>query len=365
MAAFETADPTSPSAAPTLHPSGPLPVHGAPVGRTVRVPLGETGFSVFPLILVILAIVQLLLNNSDSARAAILDALSRVTGGFHDEFVQTLAAAQATRRATGVIGVAVLLVGASWVFGELVSAFNIIWGLQPPERGGRHRPDQARARVGGRSEQVREDVAPTYELFVDRGGETVVEERGQVERDVRVAECLMGCGGGDDRLRAALPERIERPCLERLGTDRERHRRVGHGPERAGINALPPGETRERDLSWLDWSLLKAISPDGRTLLIDETAEGGGASGSVYLRPMDGSPAIRLGDGAANAMSPDGQWVIATFLDHGHGRLSMLPTGTGATGGSATTAVLTAFFCARTSMRFMTPSSSPSMEAPR
>ena len=51
MAAFETADPTSPSAAPTLHPSGPLPVHGAPLGRTVRVPLGETGFSVFPLIL--------------------------------------------------------------------------------------------------------------------------------------------------------------------------------------------------------------------------------------------------------------------------------------------------------------------------
>lgn len=51
MAAFETADPTSPSAAPILHPSGPLPVHGAPVGRTVRVPLGETGFSVFPLIL--------------------------------------------------------------------------------------------------------------------------------------------------------------------------------------------------------------------------------------------------------------------------------------------------------------------------
>ncbi|MFI8633498.1 aldo/keto reductase [Microbacterium sp. NPDC077663] len=51
MAAFETADPTSPTTAPTLHPSGPLPVHGAPLGRTVRVPLGETGLSVFPLIL--------------------------------------------------------------------------------------------------------------------------------------------------------------------------------------------------------------------------------------------------------------------------------------------------------------------------
>jgi hypothetical protein len=104
---------------------------------------------------------------------------------------------------------------------------------------------------------------------------------------------------------------------------------IGHGPERAGINALAPGETRERDLSWLDWSLLKAISPDGRLLLIDETAEGGGTSGSVYLRPMDGSPATRLGDGAAIAMSADGQWVIAAFFGGGPGRLVMLPTGVG------------------------------------
>jgi membrane protein len=95
-----------------------------------------TLFSLFPLILVVLAIIQLLLNNSDSARAAILDALARVTGGFRDEFVQTLEAAQHTRGASGVIGLVVLLLGASWVFGELVSAFNIIWGLQAPERGG-------------------------------------------------------------------------------------------------------------------------------------------------------------------------------------------------------------------------------------
>jgi dipeptidyl aminopeptidase/acylaminoacyl peptidase len=104
---------------------------------------------------------------------------------------------------------------------------------------------------------------------------------------------------------------------------------VGHGPERAGINALAPGETRERDLSWLDWSLLKDISPDGRLLLIDETAEGGGPAGSVYVRPMDGSPAVRLGDGAACGMSADGQWVVAAFYGGGSGRLVMLPTGVG------------------------------------
>jgi len=33
------------------HPSAPIPVQGAPLGAAVRVPLGETGFEVFPLIL--------------------------------------------------------------------------------------------------------------------------------------------------------------------------------------------------------------------------------------------------------------------------------------------------------------------------
>jgi len=51
MAAYETADQASPTVTPGTHPSGPLPVHGAPVGRAIRVPLGETAFSVFPLIL--------------------------------------------------------------------------------------------------------------------------------------------------------------------------------------------------------------------------------------------------------------------------------------------------------------------------
>jgi membrane protein len=95
-----------------------------------------TIFSLFPLILVILAIIQLLLDNSDTARAAIFDSLSRVTGGFRDEFVQTLQAMQQSQHSSGIIGAITLLLGASWVFGELVSAFNIIWSLQPPERGG-------------------------------------------------------------------------------------------------------------------------------------------------------------------------------------------------------------------------------------
>lgn len=34
-----------------LHPSSPIPVQGPPVGAALRVPLGETGLSIFPLIL--------------------------------------------------------------------------------------------------------------------------------------------------------------------------------------------------------------------------------------------------------------------------------------------------------------------------
>jgi membrane protein len=95
-----------------------------------------TLFSLFPLILVVLAITKLLLINSDAARDIILKGLSSVTGGFRDDFVQALDAAAKTRRASGIIGTATLILGSSWVFGELVSAFNIIWDVEPPSQGG-------------------------------------------------------------------------------------------------------------------------------------------------------------------------------------------------------------------------------------
>ncbi len=105
---------------------------------------------------------------------------------------------------------------------------------------------------------------------------------------------------------------------------------VGHGPERAGINGFARGESRERDLSWLDWSLLEDMSADGQTLLLDESAEGGGFDGSIYLRSIDGSPAVRLGDGIARSISPNGEWVIGSRnSSDGLGHLRLLPTGVG------------------------------------
>lgn len=95
-----------------------------------------TILSLFPLILVALAIVRVLFFNSDEARELILNGLASVTGGFRDDFDAALSAATRTRAGSGIIGTLLLLLGASWVFGELVSAFNIIWGLEAPSSGG-------------------------------------------------------------------------------------------------------------------------------------------------------------------------------------------------------------------------------------
>ena len=80
---------------------------------------------------------------------------------------------------------------------------------------------------------------------------------------------------------------------------------------RVSISALPPGETRERSLSWFDWSLLLDMTSDGKTILFSETGEAVGANYSIFVRKTDGSPAVRLGDGGFGALSPDGKWVLA------------------------------------------------------
>ena len=102
-----------------------------------------------------------------------------------------------------------------------------------------------------------------------------------------------------------------------------------HDNGRRGIIGLTPGESRERDLSWLDWSMASGLSDDGRTLLVTEQGDGAGPGYSVYLRKTDGSPAVRLGGGDGQALSPDGQWVLALRLDPAPAQIVILPTGPG------------------------------------
>jgi Tol biopolymer transport system component len=97
----------------------------------------------------------------------------------------------------------------------------------------------------------------------------------------------------------------------------------------ASVVALAPGEPRERDLSWFDRSNLAGLSDDGSLVLINETGDAAGPDGDYYVRRTDGSPAVRLGEGSAFALSPDGKWVVSRQRGS-RSTLILTPTGTGA-----------------------------------
>jgi Tol biopolymer transport system component len=97
---------------------------------------------------------------------------------------------------------------------------------------------------------------------------------------------------------------------------------------RAGMIALAPGDKKERDLSWHDWTVPRDLSNDGKLISFDETGEAGGETGALYVRGSDGSPAVRLGEGRTPTLSPDGKWVIARAPGARH-ELLQLPTGAG------------------------------------
>jgi len=94
--------------------------------------------------------------------------------------------------------------------------------------------------------------------------------------------------------------------------------------------------SKDRDLSWLDYSYPADLSSDGKTVLFDEEGVGGGArygktqelTYSVYIRSIDGSAAVRLGEGSAEALSPDQKWVIAQ-IPGSPAQFRLLPTKAG------------------------------------
>jgi dipeptidyl aminopeptidase/acylaminoacyl peptidase len=78
-----------------------------------------------------------------------------------------------------------------------------------------------------------------------------------------------------------------------------------------GLVVASPGVARERDLAWFEAASLAALSRDGQAVLFSDRGPGPGTGepypAHTYLRRTDGSPAVRLGEGLALALSPDGQ----------------------------------------------------------
>jgi len=96
---------------------------------------------------------------------------------------------------------------------------------------------------------------------------------------------------------------------------------------RLNARGMPPGGKAEVELGWLGWSLVRDIRNDGKQVLFEEEADGGGPNYTVFLRNTDGSPPIRLSEGVGLAISPDAKWVVTQDLNSP--ALKIVPTGAG------------------------------------
>jgi dipeptidyl aminopeptidase/acylaminoacyl peptidase len=90
-----------------------------------------------------------------------------------------------------------------------------------------------------------------------------------------------------------------------------------------GVDAI-----NERDLTWMNGSVVGALSPDGKTLIFSETLFGS-TSGLpwTFRRTLDRAPAVRLGLGSGVSLSPDGEWVLSLLKE----KVALLPVGAGET----------------------------------
>jgi serine/threonine protein kinase len=102
---------------------------------------------------------------------------------------------------------------------------------------------------------------------------------------------------------------------------------------RSGLQFRGPGDTKERDLDWLDYAQLRDLSSDGTQLAFDDWGSAADAVGLAYFRKTDGSPAVKLGAWSSPVLSPDGiQALVTEATSVGQVlRLALLPTGVGET----------------------------------
>jgi hypothetical protein len=105
---------------------------------------------------------------------------------------------------------------------------------------------------------------------------------------------------------------------------------LSHHSQRRELAGRPPGAAEDIELSWLDYSFASDLTEDGRSVFFAENGEGGGPGYSVYVRGLDGAAAVRLGEGAAMALSPDGRFALANRdYTTDAPQLVLIPTGAG------------------------------------
>jgi serine/threonine protein kinase/Tol biopolymer transport system component len=95
-----------------------------------------------------------------------------------------------------------------------------------------------------------------------------------------------------------------------------------------GFTSLASEGKGDIDLSYHDWNSPRSISRDGQFVLFEDSSEAVGPGYAVMMRKVDGTPPIRLGEGSAGGMSPDGKWAISVSTSKAP-QITLLPIGAG------------------------------------
>jgi Tol biopolymer transport system component len=96
--------------------------------------------------------------------------------------------------------------------------------------------------------------------------------------------------------------------------------------ERIIVMVTTPEFPQPRDFTAMDWAYGARFSSDSKQILIGD--QHSGPMYGTFLRNLDGSPAVRLGDGDPLDLSADGKWAIAR-LPVSPDQILLLPTGAG------------------------------------
>ncbi|HQT95061.1 MAG TPA: hypothetical protein PK435_10550, partial [Thermoanaerobaculaceae bacterium] len=95
------------------------------------------------------------------------------------------------------------------------------------------------------------------------------------------------------------------------------------------VFARARGNSRDEDLTWLDAQAAVGITDDGKTALLAHLGQWNDCEGRVYLRPLDGGPALDLGETTRMpTLSGDGKWVLVYAKEPVFG-LKVIPTAAG------------------------------------
>ncbi len=99
------------------------------------------------------------------------------------------------------------------------------------------------------------------------------------------------------------------------------------GTGRREIVGFPAGGGPPRDLTELNWSFPVDVSPDGTKVMFNEQQR---QPPATYVRGLDGSPSVRIGEGEGYGFSPDGKSAVTSKLPERR-TIAVVPIGAGET----------------------------------